>query len=97
MLRVTFEEEGPARHRVVHALERTGPQNKRWRRFRTMAYIVHRQPKRKSGHRPQRLLYRSGITRDELVRLIEEVGREPVEAVLRAFDLPIEPALIPAE
>jgi hypothetical protein len=49
------------------------------------------------GRKPQRLLYRAGITRDELTRLVSEVGREQVEAVLKALDLPIEPALTAAE
>jgi hypothetical protein len=62
-----------------------------------MVYIVRTPPARKQGRKPQRLLYRDGITRDELVRLISEVGREQVEAVLKALDLPIEPALAAAE
>jgi hypothetical protein len=40
-------------------------------------------------------LYRDGVTRDELGRLIAEVGREEVEKVLRALDL--GPALTPAK
>jgi hypothetical protein len=58
-----------------------------------MRHIQIRSARRKS----QRLLYRTGITRDELVRLVSEVGREQVEAVLKALDLPVEPALIAAE
>jgi hypothetical protein len=42
-------------------------------------------------------LYRSGITHDELVRLVSEVGREQVEGVLKALDLPVGPALTSAE
>jgi len=61
-----------------------------------MGYIVESRPSRQR-QKPQRLLYRAGITRDELVRLIEEVGREQVEGVLRALDLPVGPALTPAE
>jgi hypothetical protein len=47
--------------------------------------------------KPQRLLYRDGITRDELGRLIVEVGRSEVEAVLRGLDLQLSPELIPAK
>jgi hypothetical protein len=51
----------------------------------------------RKGKRPQRLLYRAGITHDELRRLVAEVGCEEVAAVLRGLDLQIEPALSPAE
>jgi len=62
-----------------------------------VSYIIQRKPKRKSGHRPERILYRSGITRDELVRLVSEVGREQVEGVMKALDLPVGPVLTPTE
>ena len=62
-----------------------------------MTYVVQRQPKRKPGHRPERLLYRSGITRDELTRLIEEVGYAPVVAALQGLGIQVEPALTPTE
>ena len=59
-----------------------------------MAHIQIRNQKRK----PQRLLYRDGITHDELIRLVSEVGRDQVEEVLKALDFPTEPtALTPAE
>ena len=58
-----------------------------------MAHIQIRNQKRK----PERLLYRGGITRDELMRLVSEIGRDRVEGVLKALDLPTEPALTPAE
>jgi len=61
-----------------------------------MAHVVDFR-KNRNKRRPQRLLYRDGITRDELARLVLEVGRDQVEAVLRALDLPVEPALTPAE
>jgi hypothetical protein len=50
-------------------------------------------PKRK----PERLLYRTGITRDELSRLVAEVGRDQVEAVLRGLDLQTSFEFGPAE
>jgi hypothetical protein len=59
-----------------------------------MLQIVRNRRKSKR-RRPQRLLYHSGVTPDELSRLIAEVGREEVEKVLRALDL--GPALTPAE
>jgi len=63
-----------------------------------MVEIFHIGRPRKSRPKPERLLYRSGITRDELCRLVEEVGREQVEGVLKALDLSVgEPALTPAE
>jgi hypothetical protein len=60
-----------------------------------MRHLVHRTSK--YNRKPSRLLYRDGVTRDEIARLIDEIGREEVEAVLRALDLPLEPALTPAE
>jgi hypothetical protein len=51
----------------------------------------------KNRRKPQRLLYRSGMTRDELAQLVSEVGREQVEAVLRALDLTAPPALTPVQ
>jgi hypothetical protein len=42
-------------------------------------------------------LYRSGITRDELTRLIEEVGYAPVVAALQGLGIQVEPALTPTE
>jgi hypothetical protein len=60
-----------------------------------MAYIIEFRQNRQR-RKPQRLLYRSGVTPDEVRRLIEEVGREQVEAVIRALDLPIGPELVPA-
>jgi hypothetical protein len=41
----------------------------------------------RKGKKPQRLLYRAGVTRDELSRLVAEVGRDQVEAVLKGLDL----------
>jgi len=61
-----------------------------------MAHVVDF-GKNRNKRRPQRLLYRDGITRDELMRLISEIGRDQVEGVLKALDLPTEPALTPAE
>jgi len=75
-----------------------GPQEQaRKERFSTMAHVVQIRSKRKPGCKPQRLLYRGGITRDELTRLVTEVGRDQVEAVLRALDLSAEAAFSPAE
>jgi hypothetical protein len=58
-----------------------------------MAHIVKVRRRRK----PQRLLYRTGITSDELARLVSEVGREQVEAVLRGLGLSAGSPSIPAE
>jgi hypothetical protein len=60
-----------------------------------MAHLVRRTSK--YNRKPARLLYRGGITRDEIERVIDEIGREEVEAVLRALDLPVESALTPTE
>jgi hypothetical protein len=61
-----------------------------------MPHIVELRQKRKPGrNKPQRLLYRAGITNDELARLVLEVGREHVEGVLKALDLPV--VFTPAE
>jgi hypothetical protein len=60
-----------------------------------MQHIVHRTSKH--NRKPARLFYRGGITRDEIERVIDEIGREEVEAVLRALDLPLEPTLTRAK
>ena len=78
---------------VVSKPEITGLQNSAKGALFTMSHIQIRNHKRK----PRRLLYRDGITRDELMRLVLEVGRDQVEGVLKALDLPTEPALTPAE
>ena len=65
---------------------------------RTLLTMLHVIQRRRQRRKPERLLYRDGITRDELVRLVSEVGREQVEGVLKALDLSVgEPALTPAE
>jgi hypothetical protein len=73
-----------------------GPPARKTQRQRTLSTMRHIQI-RNQRRKPQRLLYRDGITRDELVRLIAEVGREHVEGVLRALDLPVEPVFTAAE
>jgi len=72
------------------------PPRQRRKALSTMAHVVDF-GKNRNKRRPQRLLYRAGITRDELARLVLEVGRDQIEAALRALDLPIGPVLTPAE
>jgi len=62
-----------------------------------MVVFLQKNRRTSKSRKPQRLLYRARITNDELSRLIHGVGREQVEAVLRALDLQTEPALTSAE